>query len=218
MPTQDSHDDPARGERLRSDLAGDETFAPLLTAYVATVPAKREELAAAVGTLSENPAPLREVAHRLKGNAGGYGFPSVTAAAKAVVVACRESRLADARAAAKNSSACRRGSPERIPRPAGTRGGRRRAVAAGGRRRSDAGSPVVSPPAAPAMSFRRPPVSAVVRRVALAVTLLTAGFFAGSLSARPHAAPAAAAQDQIADATRDRIREGYSQLRRARSR
>ena len=85
---------------LRSALAGDADFAPLLAAYVASVPAKREELAAAVAALNPDVGPLREAAHRLKGNAGGYGFPSVTDAAEAVVVACREGRVDDARAAA----------------------------------------------------------------------------------------------------------------------
>ena len=98
-------EDPAGGRSsgegpLRSELAGDADFAPLLAAYVASVPGKREELAAALSTLEENPAPLREVAHRFKGNAGGYGFPAVTDAAEEVVAACRENRTADARAAA----------------------------------------------------------------------------------------------------------------------
>ena len=64
------------------------------------------------------------------------------------------------------------------------------------------------------MSYR-PAVSPVARRAALACGLLGAGFFAGALSAGPRVAPAAAAQDAIADATRDRIKEGYNQLRRA---
>ena len=101
MPTDETAaDDPAGGGPLRSELAGDADFAPLLAAYLASAPAKRAELAAAVRSFAEDPAPLREVAHRLKGNAGGYGFPAVTEAADAVVVACREGRAADARAAA----------------------------------------------------------------------------------------------------------------------
>ena len=61
----------------------------------------------------------------------------------------------------------------------------------------------------------RPSAAPLARRAALACGLLGAGFFAGSLSAGPRPAPAAAAQDPIAEATRDRIREGYNQLRRA---
>ena len=93
--------DPAADGPLTSALAGDADFAPLLAGYVRSVPAKRAELIAALAVLHQNPNPLREVAHRIKGNAGGYGFPAVSNVADAVVVACREGRTADAGAAAK---------------------------------------------------------------------------------------------------------------------
>ena len=85
---------------LRSAMADDPAFAPVLAPYVAGILTKRTELAAAAAKLPDDAGPLREFAHRLKGTAGGYGFPAVTRAAAAVVAACRDGRPDDARAAA----------------------------------------------------------------------------------------------------------------------
>ena len=82
---------------VRSELAGDAAFAPLLASYVASMPAKRAALAAALAAPPGEVGPLRELAHQLKGSAGGYGFPGLSAAAAAVVAACREGREPDAR-------------------------------------------------------------------------------------------------------------------------
>ena len=71
-----------------------------------------------------------------------------------------------------------------------------------------------APPEPAAVPDRRPRVPSPARRAAAAAALLAAGFAAGSLSAGPSSAPAAA-QEPVSDSTRETIKRGYNELRRA---
>ena len=71
-------------------FADDPEFAPLLEHYRAGVAAKRRALWGAVAGLPGEFAPLRALAHQIKGSAGGYGYPQITAAAGDLLAACRE--------------------------------------------------------------------------------------------------------------------------------
>jgi signal transduction histidine kinase/DNA-binding response OmpR family regulator len=63
-----------------STLAGDPDFADLVGMFVSELPARLETIAAAAA--AQDLERLRTLAHQLKGAAGGYGFPSITEAAK----------------------------------------------------------------------------------------------------------------------------------------
>jgi HPt (histidine-containing phosphotransfer) domain-containing protein len=75
---------------LRSEMADDPDFAPLIELYAASVEEKVAALRKAAEALPEDREPVRALAHQIKGSAGGYGFPQVTAAAAETLVACRE--------------------------------------------------------------------------------------------------------------------------------
>ncbi len=65
---------------LISKLSNDPTVSDLVELFVAELPAR---VAALERAWSENdPAGLLRLVHRLKGAAGGYGFPTITDAAR----------------------------------------------------------------------------------------------------------------------------------------
>ncbi len=69
-----------RGPALVSELAGDADLAELLAQFVATLGERvaAMEASLAAGDFGRTAA----LAHQLKGAAGGYGFPTITDAAK----------------------------------------------------------------------------------------------------------------------------------------
>jgi HPt (histidine-containing phosphotransfer) domain-containing protein len=73
---------------LRSEYAEDENFRELLEAFVDTFPEKLRSMAELFrgGKIDE----LGRLAHQLKGAAGGYGFPEISAAAALVQDACHD--------------------------------------------------------------------------------------------------------------------------------
>ena len=80
-------DDEAPGAPVRSRFAGDPDYRELLEWFV-------ESLAELAGTLrdqmrSADYAGLQVHAHQVKGAAGGYGFPELTALAAELERACR---------------------------------------------------------------------------------------------------------------------------------
>jgi CheY-like chemotaxis protein len=68
--------------RVVSVYADDPEMVELVGAFVATLPDKRRALAAAAR--DPDLEPLRRLAHQLKGSGGGYGFPTLSAAAARV--------------------------------------------------------------------------------------------------------------------------------------
>lgn len=93
---------------LASELAGDPDLADLIELFVSEMPQRLEALeeAAAAADL----ASLATLAHQLKGSAGGYGYPGITAAA-AHLEACarhRSSREDLVRATEDLRELCRR--------------------------------------------------------------------------------------------------------------
>ncbi|MEK6644319.1 MAG: Hpt domain-containing protein [Planctomycetota bacterium] len=73
---------PNHQEHLTSELAGDSEMLELIEMFVDELPARVQALQDAV---KENDlAALATLAHQLKGSAGGYGFPWITEAAKAL--------------------------------------------------------------------------------------------------------------------------------------
>ena len=89
---------------IRSVFADDPEFAPLLEHYRSGVAAKRRALREAVDELPGEIAPLRALAHQIKGSAGGYGYPQITAAAGDLLAACREEDAEAARTGAERLS------------------------------------------------------------------------------------------------------------------
>ena len=73
---------PCKPAPLVSELAGDPDLADLVSAFVSELPARIEAIQKAL-TVQEGKQ-LRVLAHQLKGAAGGYGFPTITEAAKAL--------------------------------------------------------------------------------------------------------------------------------------
>ncbi|MCK6485768.1 MAG: Hpt domain-containing protein [Phycisphaerae bacterium] len=65
-----------------SELAGDPELRPLVAAFVAELPHRVAEMRRCLG--EGDFLPLVSKAHQLKGSAGGYGFPEITAGAAAV--------------------------------------------------------------------------------------------------------------------------------------
>lgn len=82
LDTPAAADDP-----IRSAYADDPDFAAVLRAFVEGLPELRETLSSALRDSDFDR--LRSEAHRLKGAAGGYGFPGLTAAAARLEAACR---------------------------------------------------------------------------------------------------------------------------------
>ncbi|NNJ27046.1 Hpt domain-containing protein [Alienimonas chondri] len=77
-------------EPLRSEFADDEDFAVILEPYLAGIDAKIQAMREAAEALPHDREPVRDLAHQIKGSAGGYGFPQVTEAAWATLVACKQ--------------------------------------------------------------------------------------------------------------------------------
>jgi HPt (histidine-containing phosphotransfer) domain-containing protein len=84
---------------ITSEFADDPDMAILIDEFVASLPMQASTILERIdGGLIEQ---ARALAHQLKGAGGGYGFPQVTAAARAVELAIREKRLDDAHTAAQ---------------------------------------------------------------------------------------------------------------------
>ena len=80
-----SSDDCENGAIL-SELAGTD-LADLVEEFVDALPARVATIQAAID--DADLAALASIAHQLKGSAGGYGFPSITAAAGVVELGAR---------------------------------------------------------------------------------------------------------------------------------
>jgi HPt (histidine-containing phosphotransfer) domain-containing protein len=85
------------GVPLRSEFADDHDFADVLAAFVSSLPALGQRLEHSLrrGDVGQ----LRTQAHQLKGAAGGYGFPELTALAATLEAACEANeagRMAEA--------------------------------------------------------------------------------------------------------------------------
>ncbi len=84
---------------ITSEFADDPDMAILIDEFVASLPMQASTILERIdGGLIDQ---ARALAHQLKGAGGGYGFPQVTAAARAVELAIREKRLDDAHTAAQ---------------------------------------------------------------------------------------------------------------------
>ncbi|MEY4832171.1 MAG: hypothetical protein RL527_384 [Planctomycetota bacterium] len=84
---------------ITSEFADDPDMAILIDEFVASLPMRASTILERIdGGLIDQ---ARALAHQLKGAGGGYGFPQVTAAARAVELAIREKRLDDAHTAAQ---------------------------------------------------------------------------------------------------------------------
>lgn len=78
---------------ILSEFAGDPEMATLIREFVETLPTRVLAIQELVkdGSLEQ----ARSLAHQLKGAGGGYGFPQVTIAARAVEMAIRDRRAAE---------------------------------------------------------------------------------------------------------------------------
>lgn len=76
MPTQGNPTDPLYSELMDDDLLD------LVEMFVAELPERIAAIKTAIN--EEDIAALGSLAHQLKGSAGGYGFPSISDAARAV--------------------------------------------------------------------------------------------------------------------------------------
>lgn len=83
---------------IRSEFADDPEMTLLIREFVESLPARAGAIHAHLEAGAHDTA--RTLAHQLKGAGGGYGFPQVTEAARAVDRSIRDRRLDDARAAA----------------------------------------------------------------------------------------------------------------------
>lgn len=84
---------------ITSEFADDPDMAILIADFVASLPGRARTILDRIDQGATEQA--RTMAHQLKGAGGGYGFPQVTDAARAVDLAIREHRLDDAHAAAQ---------------------------------------------------------------------------------------------------------------------
>lgn len=84
---------------ITSEFAGDPDMAILITEFVASLPGRAHAILDRINQGAIEQA--RTMAHQLKGAGGGYGFPQVTDAARAVDLAIRERRIDDAHTAAE---------------------------------------------------------------------------------------------------------------------
>lgn len=77
----------APGAPLVSQLADDADMLDLVEMYVAELPTRVDAITAALrqGDLDT----LTRLSHQMKGSAGGYGFPQITDAARAVELDCK---------------------------------------------------------------------------------------------------------------------------------
>ncbi len=67
-------------DALVSELAGDPDMADLVEEFVSELPARAQAIEQACA--EESLDTLTRFAHQLKGSAGGYGFPTITEAAR----------------------------------------------------------------------------------------------------------------------------------------
>lgn len=84
---------------ITSEFAGDPDMAILIAEFVASLPGRAHAIIDCINQGAIEQA--RTMAHQLKGAGGGYGFPQVTDAARAVDLAIRERRIDDAHTAAE---------------------------------------------------------------------------------------------------------------------
>ncbi len=84
---------------ITSEFAGDPDMAILIAEFVASLPGRAHAILDRINQGAIEQA--RTMAHQLKGAGGGYGFPQVTDAARAVDLAIRERRIDDAHTAAE---------------------------------------------------------------------------------------------------------------------
>jgi hypothetical protein len=84
---------------ITSEFAGDPDMAILIAEFVASLPGRAHAILDHINQGAIEQA--RTMAHQLKGAGGGYGFPQVTDAARAVDLAIRERRIDDAQLAAQ---------------------------------------------------------------------------------------------------------------------
>lgn len=82
-----------------SEFAGDPDMAILIAEFVTSLPGRAHAILDRINQGAIEQA--RTMAHQLKGAGGGYGFPQVTDAARAVDLAIREQRIDDAQMAAR---------------------------------------------------------------------------------------------------------------------
>ncbi|MFO0974473.1 MAG: Hpt domain-containing protein [Phycisphaerae bacterium] len=83
-------DSEERGAPLVSTLAGDPEMADLLEMFVAELPDRVRALQAALA--ASDMTTLQRLAHQLKGAAGGYGFPTITDAARTLEMSVKAQR------------------------------------------------------------------------------------------------------------------------------
>ena len=76
------------GPAIVSDLASDPVIAPLLEKFLAELATKVDGIRAAID--AADLAEVSRIAHQIKGAAGSYGFPSITAAAEHVEATATE--------------------------------------------------------------------------------------------------------------------------------
>jgi HPt (histidine-containing phosphotransfer) domain-containing protein len=84
---------------IMSEFADDPDMTILIAEFVASLPGHAQAILDRIDHGAVEQA--RTMAHQLKGAGGGYGFPQVTDAARAVDTAIRERRIDDARMAAR---------------------------------------------------------------------------------------------------------------------
>ena len=84
---------------ITSEFADDPDMAILIAEFVASLPGRAHAILDRINQGAIEQA--RTMAHQLKGAGGGYGFPQVTDAARAVDLAIRERRIDDAHTAAE---------------------------------------------------------------------------------------------------------------------
>ena len=75
---------------LVSELADDEDLIELVETFVEELPLRASSIAKALAEADF--AALQMLAHQLKGAAGGYGFPTISAAAQALEATCMADR------------------------------------------------------------------------------------------------------------------------------
>jgi CheY-like chemotaxis protein len=114
LPTSDI----VPSSRILSDLAEDEDMIDLIERFVAGLPSQAKRLDDA--HTANDRETVRRLAHQLKGAAGGYGFPTITAAAAVLEERAREGSSL-AQAVADVTDLCRRARCRASAPPAATR-------------------------------------------------------------------------------------------------
>ncbi len=109
---------PATSRRVVSELADEEDMVELIESFVRGLSAQADKLDDAQGASDRET--IRRVAHQLKGAAGGYGFPSITAAASLLEHAAREGDSVD-QPLADVTDLCRRARARLSTRPSAVR-------------------------------------------------------------------------------------------------